>query len=179
MLIMLTKKLLSPAYVEKSELSPKLKAYADTMQYFLWVELCDLSPSFSQLFPWGENAVTLLQSYYDELTRYNWVNLIKIARKIHEITGDVKCPKELIIASCYRWVKNDYSKNKVICIYTSLDKNLLIVCKKSSDPCYACKVSQIQLNKELFRSNEHFYQCSFLIDQKFSVSMLKDINSYE
>lgn len=177
---MLTKKLLSPQFVEECEWPPRLKAYANTLQYFLWLDFCTLSPSFSQLFPWGKDSISLLQTYYDVLSRKNWINLINLAKIIHNITGDLTCPKELLIASCYRWVKKDYSVNKVICLYTALDKNLLIVGKKSSDPNYACKVSQVHLNKELFANNEHFCQCTFLTeDQKFSVSSLKDISIYE
>lgn len=176
---MLTKKLLSPTYVEECELSPRLKAYANTMQYFVWLDFCTLSPSFSQLFPWGEDSVALLQAYYNELSIYHWINLIKLADVIHQITGDFKCPNEILIASCHRWVKRDYSNNKTICLYTYLNKNLLIVGKKSSDPNYGCKVSQIHLNNELVTSNKPFYQCAFLTDdQKFSVSMLRDISTY-
>lgn len=176
---MLTKKLLSPTYVDNSDLLPKIKSYANAMQYFLWLDLCSMSDSFAQLFPWGETARSILQSYYHVISKYEWISLIKLSKIICETTGNLEVATDLLVAACSRWVKKDYSNNKVICIYTSLNKNLLIIGKKNSDPNCGCKISQIHLRKEIFIGDIDFYRCAFLTeDQKFSVAMLNDIDVY-
>lgn len=177
---MITTNFLNPMYVKNADLPPKIKSFANDVLYKVWRNFKDVSPLFAKLYPWGEQRTEeIIQVCFDMRFKHDWVSFLKLAKFISDTSGHDACSTELFFAAVHEWARKDYTTLDTICIYSSINRDYMIVGKKTKDPNYLCKMSMLPLNSPLFEEDRFCKAAIIKSNIKFNKEMLQNIDYYE